>query len=239
MRALNLPARPRQRPHPTLLGSSTRVWASQLTGGCRRDLPTHQPARACVACALVIRRLHKPIEQLPTIVYVVPPPKPGEDLAVLTLRCASPPAHVLGHALRPGTRAHLGARTWVDRARRCTRHARLPSPTLMLTRSCVGQGPRNARTHAHARRRLDKNTARAGMCPHAHAWRLTTRVRRFKEWDIVEAYGVPQPGAFTFHKQGSSYEEFLCVQGAGCRAQGAGCRVQGAWHRGRLVVRGA
>lgn len=31
---------------------------------------------------------------------------------------------------------------------------------------------------------------------------------RFHEWDIVEAYGVPQPAAWAHHLRGSSYEEF-------------------------------
>ena len=38
---------------------------------------------------------------------------------------------------------------------------------------------------------------------------------RWELWDVVEANGVPQPGAYAHHLKGSSYEEFLCVSPPG------------------------
>ncbi|KOO33548.1 hypothetical protein Ctob_016428, partial [Chrysochromulina tobinii] len=38
---------------------------------------------------------------------------------------------------------------------------------------------------------------------------------RFSEWTLVEAHGVPQPGAWAHHERGSTYEAFLLQQNLG------------------------
>ena len=54
---------------------------------------------------------------------------------------------------------------------------------------------------------------------------------RYPEWQIVEAGGQPQPGAFAHHPRGSSYEEFLCVTRA-IRGPATCSRASSAWLHG-------
>ncbi len=104
VRAHIRPPTPARRARPCSSSSRPRACAgSRLTCSCRRDPPDHERPPACAARALVyVRRPNQPINELPIIVFVVPPPEPGEDLAVLFLRCV-PLCTNLGLWARNGT----------------------------------------------------------------------------------------------------------------------------------------